>query len=347
MNKEPRLSDIRKSLEELPGIVMLETLYAKNDRSPVSNDKTTTVKYSELVEKTKGVLYSNVNVEHIQTPRDFPFTTVFSIAEMILLCLKKSPEILLEVVRPEYTGEYLAGHSLNVAFLSCQIGLRLDLTYNELLELGAAGLLHDIGMTKINKESYLHDRSLSDNERHSIEDHPILGWQFFKELQGDFPWLLRVILEEHKREQSQGYPEGIAGDIHLYSKVVGLADSFEALSHSRIFRKAFHPTDALKVTIEGNKTYFDKRILRTMIDVLSMYPVGSLVQLNNKRTAQVIQAVADSPMRPIVRVLESAVGSFSPTNEVIDLSRDTMRYITGIIYTDNYQIPEKITPAKP
>jgi HD-GYP domain-containing protein (c-di-GMP phosphodiesterase class II) len=346
MNRESNLSEVRKSLESLPGIVMLETLYSKNNNSPVAIDKSTIQKYAELVEKTKFILFSTIEKEHIETVRDFPFTSVFTVTEMIMLTLEKTPEILLEVMRPEYTGEYLAGHSLNVAFLCCKIGMRLDFTFNEVLELGAAALLHDIGMTRINKNNYLHERDLSDSERHSIEDHPLLGWQFFKELQDDFPWLLRVILEEHKREHSQGYPDGIVGEIHQYSKIVGLADSFEALSHSRIFRKAFHPTDALKVTIEGNKIYFDKKILKTMIDVLSMYPVGSVVQLNNKKVALVIQSVEGMPMRPIIRMLESASGAFAPTKEVIDLSKDHMRYITGLVYPDNYQVSEKTASAR-
>jgi HD-GYP domain-containing protein (c-di-GMP phosphodiesterase class II) len=338
------LSDVRKSLDAIPGIVVLESLYSKNERSPVSTNKSSEQKYSELVEKTKTVLYSTVDLECIRQARDFPFTTAFAIAEMIILTINRSPEVLLEAMRPDYSSEYLAAHSLNVAFLSTRIGMKLDLPYNELLQLAVSALLHDIGMTRINKDNYQHERTLSSSERYTVEDHPVLGWQFFKELQDEFPWLLRVILEEHKREHSQGYPDAVVGEIHLFSKVVGLADSFEALSHSRIFRKAFHPTDALKVTIEGNKIYFDKKILRAMIDALSMYPVGSLVQLNNKKVGLVIQSVEGMPMRPVVRVLDSSQGKFTPTNETIDLSQDHMCYVTTLVYADNYQVPEKAKP---
>jgi len=218
------------------------------------------------------------------------------------------------------------------------VAMGMKLEYKELTEIGVAALLHDIGMTKLDSDCYLKKDSLSYSDRKDIEKHPILGWQFFEKLKSELPWLLRVIIEEHKREQGKGYPEDIQNDLHIYSKIIGLCDSFEALTHERIYRKAFHPADAIKAIIESKEMVFAKNVLRAMLDSLSMFPVGSLVQLNNKKSAIVIQSIFHSPIRPIVMVLSED----NKEEEVIDLSKENNLYITGIIYNDQYQVPKDL-----
>ncbi|MBN1983298.1 MAG: HD domain-containing protein [Chitinivibrionales bacterium] len=332
---------IRKNLPDLPEITFLRSLYSKIETSPVAASKNCSQKYTECIQKVKVIFESARDHEFIQYTRQLPFTTIFTLAEMILLTTKESPDIFLEVMRPEYSSEYIPCHCLNVAFLSCKIGIEYGLPYKQLIELCVAAILHDIGMVKLNKTNYLHERTLSDEERFKIEEHPIIGWNFLKELREEFPWLLKVVLEEHKRENNQGYPQQVNGDLHEYSKIVGLCDSYEALSHARIFRKAFHPTDAMKMTIEGGKTLFAKEILRAMIDALAIYPVGSLVQLNIKKMAQVIQSVEGAPMKPIVQLIEEQNQTIVFTSETIDLSLDNAQFITNIVYTDDYKIPNR------
>lgn len=339
-NIKPK-TESEQNLDSQREMMILDSLYSRNEQSPIATSKDYRKQYSDLIIKVKKIFGSIEHLEVVEHPRQFPFTTVFSIADMIILSVTKSVNLILEVMKPEYSHEYLPCHSLNVAFLSCKIGIECGLNYRELTELSVGALLHDIGMIKLNQNNYLHERSLSEEERFKIEEHPIIGWNFFKALKDDFPWLLKVILEEHKRENNQGYPQWVKGELHLYSKIVGLCDSYEALSHARIYRKAFHPSDALKMTIESGKNLFHRTIMKAMIEALSIYPVGSLVQLNNNEIAQVVQAKKKAPMKPVVCVLEEIKNKVVHTTEVIDLSTDATRYITNVIYIDSYKIPNK------
>jgi HD-GYP domain-containing protein (c-di-GMP phosphodiesterase class II) len=339
MQKTKNLSDFRKSLDETPLIVTLEYLYAKNISSPLAASKSAEQKYAELLSRASDMLYNKLNTGPAENPRDIPMTALFSISEMVLLALTKSKDILLNVMNPQYSGDFLACHSLNVAFLSCSVGMGMEFPYKDLTELGVAALLHDIGMTKIDTDCYIRKETLSKAERNAIEQHPVLGWQFFEKLKSNFPWLLRVICEEHKREHGQGYPADVEGELHPYSKIVGLCDSFEALTHSRIYRKAFHPADAMKAIIAAKESVFAKDILRAMIDSLSMFPVGSIVQLNNKKAALVTETVWKAPLRPIVSILQE---NDSGPSETIDLSKENNLYITGIIYNDQYQVTKDL-----
>lgn len=330
---------MRKSLDSEPLMITLDYLYSKNISSPVSTSKTSGQKYADLAAIVSDMLYNKLKGESAGNARDIPLTSLFSISEMIILSLTKSKEILLDVMNPRYSGDYLTCHSLNVAFLSCAVAMGLEFKYKDLTEIGVSALLHDIGMTKIDSDCYLNKETLSKSQRDELEKHPILGWQFFEKLKSDFPWLLRVICEEHKREHGQGYPSEGEGDLHPYSKVVGLCDSFEALSHNRIYRKAFHPADAMKAIVAAKESVFARDTLRGIIESLGMFPVGSIVQLNNKNAALVVEAVWRAPLRPVIRMI---LEGQSEAGETIDLSKENNLYITGIIYTDEYQVPKDL-----
>lgn len=336
------LKELHKTVESLPVFVVLDSLYAKNANSPVAASKTASQNYSELVGRVKKALHEDMNIETISDARSLPFTTLFSLAEMIVYANTKNPEIFLQVMNPEYSDDFLACHSLNVAFISSKVGMGMGLKYKELSEICVASLLHDIGMTRIDAECYNHERDLSRRERNVVNSHPNLGWEFFKKLEHDFPWLLNVILGEHKREGGKGYPEGVEGDLHLYTKIIGVCDSLEALSHQRVHRKAFHPADVMKTIIKAKEYLFAKDILHAVIESLSMYPVGSLVQLNSKKIARVIEPIYGSPLRPAVRVVDNDGEAADESDMTTDLSNNSNLYITGLVYSEQYQVPEKL-----
>lgn len=340
MTSVKNLSEFKKTINSLPVFVLLDSLYSRSDNSPLARSKTASQKYGELLERLHETLYTKLRQAAGGGVREMPFTTLFSLAEMVLLSTSKVPEICLEVMNPQYGGDPLVTHSLNVGYLSTRVGIGLGLPYQELTQLCVAALVHDIGMTQLDMDCYTAKEELSDAERTALEQHPKLGWHFFKHLKDEFPWLLRVIIEEHKREHDQGYPEKAPAELHRYSKIVGVCDTFEALTHQRIFRKAFHPADAIKYIIEAKETTFSKEVLKGMLDSLGMYPVGSLVKLNNERIAQVIGITSGSPLQPVVMTLPASASDEHFEQERIDLAVDTNVYISGLVYSDLYQIPE-------
>jgi len=341
------ISDLVKSIEILPEFIVLDTMYANSEDSPVAGNNPAALQYEKLAQRFEHVLVREMQIEHANDVRSLPFTSLFSLAEMILYSMAKTEAILLQVMHPVYRGNFIPCHSLNVAFISGMVGMGMGLSYRELNELCVAGLLHDFGMTRIAPQHYFHDGILSVEERAIVETHPMVGYQFFEQLRRDFPWLLRVILEEHRRENNIGYPANDGEELHLYSKIVGLCDTFEALTHARQFRKAFHPADAIKKIIAERNVKFARGVLRAMVDTVSIYPMGGLVQLNNKKIALVIEPVKGSPLRPIIRLVHGA-GSNEKENgngsgylDRINLTKETTLYITGLVYDDLHQLPPK------
>jgi HD-GYP domain-containing protein (c-di-GMP phosphodiesterase class II) len=321
----------------------MDRLYAKNRRSPIAPDKLSIQKYKELVHKLDSVFTTSLAVDTVESARDIPFTTLFSLSEMVMYSLVKYDEIMLQVMAPEYQEKFLPSHSINTAFLSCTVGMNMNLSFKELSELCVAALLHDVGMLKVDPGFYEHNRELSRDQRKAIEDHPAYGYQLLANIESEFPWLIRVVVEEHKRANGQGYPrlKDAPDDLHLYSKIIGVCDTFEALTHSRPHRKAYHPGDVIKIVIDARREEFDSDVLRALIEGVSLFPIGSLVQLNNNKNAEVIKSVIGAPLRPVVKILDAELIDGVEGSVVINLSEEKNLYVAGLAYDERYLIPEQ------
>lgn len=342
MQPQKTLSEFKHYLESLPIFVILDTQYAKSKDSAIASHKTVEAQYAELVNKLEELLHDKLQNNTRDSVRELPFTTLFSLADMVIYSIVKLGVIFQQVMNPDYLSNYLSCHSLNVAFISCKIGMGMRFSYEQLGQLGVAALLHDIGMTQLHPSIYEHQDGLSAEKRRAIESHSMLGYQFFEKVRDDFPWLMRVILETHKRENNNGYPDMVKDELHLYSKIIGVADTFEALTHNRSFRKAYHPADAIKTIIDGKKDFFAIDILRATIESIAIYPVGSLVQLNNKNIVQVIDSIEGSPMRPLVKIISEDDLNETTEQKIINLSEENNLYITGLVYSTQYLTPDKI-----
>ncbi|MBN1127983.1 MAG: HD domain-containing protein [Chitinispirillaceae bacterium] len=322
------------SREMEAALITMEAIYVKNVQAPIARDKSPSCQYGELIGQLHEILRDRLAGEPRGDVRELPFTRLFSMAEMLIYAVAKTPQLLIEAARPAYRGDPLVCHSLNVAFLACTIGVRMRLPVRECTELGVAGLLHDIGMTKIDVRAYTHDRELSEEEQELVKTHPLAGYAFFESLRSDFPWLLSVILEEHKRENGRGYGQSLEGELHTFSRIVGICDSFEALTHERSFRKPFHPADAMKTIIAEKEHLYSKTVLREVIEAIGVYPVGSLVKLNNNKIGLVVETVPGFPLRPIVNAWDE--NEEEPVPVRIDLSTDATIFVSRVQYTDEY-----------
>jgi len=112
---------------------------------------------------------------------------------------------------------------------------------------------------------------------------------------------------------------------------VSLCDVFEALTHSRNYRKAGTPYEAIKAIISKKNIFFDTPLLKNFVEFLSIYPIGNLVYLNTGKTAIVVGSNRGFPTRSIVRILLDAKKEVDTTGKVVNLLEDNMLYISGCI----------------
>ncbi len=319
------------SLETTPAFPVIESLYARSKDSPVFAAKSVARSYQDLFLKVEEVVLNSFVRSRSRRTRELPFTSLYAISEMITYLLPThTSELLVEAMRPDYLDHYFPCHLLNVSILSCRLGMELKLKPKELTDLGVAALVHDLGMALLDSSLFTHERVFSENERRTIESHPVLGYEFLAKVQDDFPWLARVVLEEHKREDGSGYPAEGSGEIHPYSKIIGICDTFEALTHRRFHRKALHPADAMRIVLQARNTEYSPTIVKAMVEAFSLYPVGSFVYLNNEKVAKVIEPAPGNPLRPVVKLVGQEA-------HIIRLSKETHLYIAGIAHDETYK----------
>ncbi len=151
------------------------------------------------------------------------------------------------------SGEYgLDTHLLNVAILAVATGRKLNLGDEDLATLGETALLHDIGHLQIGEELLYSENRFDREDFATIKRHPRAGYELIRRQMNGSELVADIILQEHERDDGLGYPNYLSGDqIHLYAKIIGVCDVFEALTHTRAHRRELTPAEAL---VEINAT---------------------------------------------------------------------------------------------
>lgn len=241
--------------------------------------------------------------------------------------------LLLNLINRPTSQNYLYAHSVNTCILAVQVGLGLDYNKSKLMQLGIASLLHDVGMVTVldivSKPGRLTPEEYSQVKGHTLYDAKILSQVADgRDIDTEIPQA--VIREHHERYNGTGYPQGIKEDeINEYARIVGLVDVYEALTHSRPYRKEMLPHQVLKKVAAESGRLFQPDVVKSLINQLTIYPVGSLVQLSSGEIARVAVPNKDLPLRPVVNIIFDKEGQPLAKLRSIDLSRDGDYHIEG------------------
>jgi HD-GYP domain-containing protein (c-di-GMP phosphodiesterase class II) len=166
--------------------------------------------------------------------------------------------------------KYTHGHSERVAFVSRWIAERLyereQYDEEQIHMVYLAGLLHDIGKIGIDEAVLRKNGKLTEQEFNRIKQHPSIGAGILHEIK-QMRDIMPGVLSHHERIDGKGYPEGLAGDqIPLTGKIVGLADSFDAMTSKRTYRDAMSVEQALAEIEKNLGTQFDEKIGRIFLN---------------------------------------------------------------------------------
>lgn len=209
---------------------------------------------------------------------------------------------------PETNGNHIVEHSTKTAVLAIAVGIQLKLPPHKLIELGTGGLLHEIGMIRLPSQLYMSNKQLTAQEKKAITAHTVLGFKILKSF--SFPMTVCLaVLESKENLDGSGYPRGITGDrLSLYGKILNVTSAYAAMTSSRPYRPARDGHNALLELLQQRGTLYDEQVLRATVAILSIYPIGSYVQLANGYRGVVVETNDENPRAPYVRVLTAAGG---------------------------------------
>jgi len=215
---------------------------------------------------------------------------------------------------------YPVRHSVQSATLSMALGIESDFTEEEVLALGLGSLVHDMGMLLL-PVRLLDAEEISDRERRELMKHSQHAVAALEQSAQVSSASLSVAGQIHERLDGSGYPLGLhGGEIHRLSRLAMVVDAFLAMIAPRPYRPAHIPHRAVEeLLFATSRGRFDPAAVRVLLRVVSLYPVGSTIQLSDGRTARVQRSNRHAVDRPVVVALN--LDHDPPQLDVIDLSQ--------------------------
>ena len=285
--------------------------------------------YISIIEKLDAVFDSIANGISVEA------RSIDNISSQLLQAIRDQRDSFIGfILGGEVSGHEMAKSSVNAAILSALIAQELKLLNHKILQIVTGALLHDIGMFRLPKEITEKKGRLSDTELQRMKSHPLYSHKIVsKELL--YPEDVGLIaLQHHERWDGEGYPRQTAGvAIDLGARIVSVADAFEAMVSQKPYRNSMMGYQAIKNLLSDNSRRFDPDVLKAFIQTMGIYPIGSIVLLNNGALSRVIEVHGDAPLRPKIRVLVDEFGKVFKQEEgdIIDLLTEKGLFIAKAV----------------
>lgn len=177
----------------------------------------------------------------------------------------------------ELKDSHTKGHCSRVRDYSLQMARAVNLPNELLIHLVYGALLHDCGKIGITENVLLKPEKLSDIQREIIEHHSILGFELTNPV-SHLKTASIFIRQHHERWDGKGYPDGLAKDqIHVCSRIISIADTFDAMTSDRPYRKGMEIEEARGILLENKGSQFDPELLKTFIAILDKKGVDGML----------------------------------------------------------------------
>jgi len=234
--------------------------------------------------------------------------------------LTRNRDAMLALTLIKNFDEYTYNHSVNVAVLSLAIADAMSLPGESKVDVGVAGLLHDIGKTQLALELIRKPGTLTAKEFEEIKKHPSEGFLLLTKMSHIRPSSAYMVLEHHMRFDRSGYPlQNPEHRVNPNSNIIPVADCYDALTTMRSYQKARYPQQALEIMTKIAGKSLDPEIVSIFLKTMGAYPVGTMVRLNTMEIGVVSGSAHTGEKGQKVVVLFDRNGNPLPCPEQVDL----------------------------
>ncbi len=296
--------------------IMSVPVYPSIDETLGTNDLNFNGVYKEGVLALKEIINCLVIGEDIDSEQ------IKEISNTLYEEIQNNNLILDQIKKFKSENKYTYNHSVNVALYSLLIGKWIGLNEMEMKKVVKAGLLHDIGKTKIAPEIISKKGKLTKKEFETIKTHSEIGYEMSKAIPNIDEDVRQAILSHHEREDGSGYPCGLKGNkINLYAKILAIADVYDALTSERVYKDKSTPFEAIEEFRKMGIHSFDIKILNIFFKSIIQYYVNSKVKTNNGEVGEIVFIPPNDITKPVIRL----------ENSYVELSRNRNIKIVEIV----------------
>ncbi len=275
---------------------------AKNNISKNRTDDPLKVQLSESIKKrvSEGIQFLYNDTESPAFSE-----TSNKVTKQLLKAIDDSHAIAVDISVLKTSDEYTFKHSVDVATMSMIVAKKMGMKDSDVYNIGVAGLLHDMGKSKIPLEVLNKPAKLTTEEFEIMKQHSVYGYQILNEKEGFSAQIALAVLQHHEKMNGKGYPMGVTGErISPYAKILSVVDVYDALVTERPYKKAMTQRDAIELLMSMTED-LDINVMRSFLTSVILYPVDSIVDLSNGEKACVVRNNPESVLRPTVVGLES------------------------------------------
>lgn len=230
--------------------------------------------------------------------------TARKIIESLANIVNQDRTSLMALTALKKYDNYTFTHMVNVASLSMAQARSLNLEGPLLREFGFAALMHDIGKVNTPLEVLNKPGKLTGEEFRIMKQHVVDGAHILRKTP-EMPALAPVVaFEHHLKQDLSGYPEKIGHrKLNLCTMIVSIADVFDALRSNRPYREGLATARIKAIMGEQGNPAFNQALLRRFVNLMGLFPIGTIVRLNTEEIGVVTAEHPDDPFRPQVKVL--------------------------------------------
>lgn len=342
------VDDFRKELQQL-GVTSIEVedpreLHMKEEQTAGQSDPNADPKVQRKAKAKSaygkaGQALGTLN----QSARDggtLNFKQAKRAIQNIIDLMAQDESTLLGLTNLRCHDQYTHNHSVNVALLSMALGNRAGYPKVELADLGLAALFHDVGKCAISLDVLNKPGEFTKEEWDVMRSHPTEGVLTLIQTRGlaNVPARMAAAsFEHHMNYDFSGYPKlAIPWSQTLSSRIVTIADCYDAMTSSRVYRREpMSPSNVLKFMFSKSGQSFDPVLLKLFVNCVGIIPIGSLVMLESDDLAVVVKPAADKAYaeRPVVKIIADAQGTLVENGPDLDLATTdgTGDYVNSIV----------------
>ena len=281
-----------------PGMVLAYDLYDSFGRTLVGSNCELTAYYIEKLndygfdgiyiedELSKGIeiepaISPQLRASGLACVREGNIDGCQDIAKRIVEEILDRGAMSLDLADLRTYDDYTYAHSVNVAVFCCAIGMGMEMNEEDLTNLVTAALLHDLGKLQIPNEILNKPGRLTQEEYQIMKSHATLSYEYISERWDLSAHIKTAVLFHHENVDGSGYPQGLdESEQTLFTKILHVADVYDALISKRPYKKPYSPYEASEYLMGGCGIMFDRTVVNTLLKYVPLYPKGT-VRWNN------------------------------------------------------------------
>jgi len=236
----------------------------------------------------------------------------------LIYAISLNKSAFLNIAGVHMVDEYTFVHSVDVAAYTTIIAKEYGLEGDKLQWVCNGALLHDVGKMLVDQKILNKPGKLTDEEFNEIKTHSVKGYNIL--LENDISEDVAVIAKwHHERYNGSGYPSGLTGEESpIGAQIAAIADVYDALTSNRVYKKAIDSISAMSIIVSESDKHFNVEFVSLLQRSIGIYPVGSLVKLNNGFVARVLEQ-NEGIVRPIIQLLSDGEGNELADKVVLNL----------------------------